>query len=534
MARNWPAGQFRGAIEPFGYLRGVIGLGKRTACALVAIVVVFNLAIAPAAGAAKPRLSIQVPAEVTSGARSVATGRVASFGRPGRVQLQERREGRWAPLAGAALRHGSFRIGFVLEDAGAASVRVALLGGGRTVGVSPTRQVQVRVAPAIPAPAPAPAPGASAPSPVPPTVTIGPGAESPPLVPPLEEPPVKETPPGEEPPGEEPPVEEPPAQTNVYWGAWVGPQFTGTPAPEDMTAVTEFEKLTKKPLSLMETFSGWASCLGNSPTCQPDVFFPKTQFEKMRSHGSIPLYSWASEGNGGVEEQSEFQLADIAAGHFDSYIRRWAEEAKAWGHPFFLRFDWEMNGNWFPWSESVDGNHTGEFVTAWRHVHNIFTQVGATNVSWVWCPYANPAGNLQSPASLYPGDAYVDWTCLDGYNKGTLAPTGKWRSLEYLIGPNYREITGTVAPSKPMILAEVASTEHGGSKSEWIEDMFDALPTVFPKVRGLLWFDYYDQGNDWPIESSTAATEAFAAGISDPRYLTNTFGATSSGPVPIP
>ena len=49
------------------------------------------------------------------------------------------------------------------------------------------------------------------------------------------------------------------------------------------------------------------------------------------------------------------------------------KQAQEWGHPFFLRFDWEMNGFWFPWSEGVNGNKPGEFVAAWRHVHDIFT-----------------------------------------------------------------------------------------------------------------------------------------------------------------
>jgi hypothetical protein len=118
--------------------------------------------------------------------------------------------------------------------------------------------------------------------------------------------------------------------------------------------------------------------------------------------------------------------------------------------------------------------------------------------------------------------------CLDGYNRGTTAsPTAPYRSFDYLFGPNYREITGTVAPSKPLLLGEVATSEHGGSKPQWIEEMFAALPTAYPQVRRLLWFDYFDQGNDWPIETSAAA-------IGDPRYLPNAFMATASGPVSLP
>jgi hypothetical protein len=480
-----------------------IKFSPRVAAALVGaltVCLIFGAARAPAA-TAPPRVSLSIPVEVVSGAGSVATGTVTSFGRPGRVLLQSRQAQGWKALAAGALRHGRFRIAFVLPATEEAKLRAVVVAGGRRVAASSVRRIRIRAAAAVP-------------SPPPPAPTAPPVVES--------------TQPAA-------PIEPPPSPTADYWGAWIGPQFTGTPAPEDMGAVAEFEKLSKKPLSLLETFAAWATCSGSTPGCQPSQPFPLTQFEAMRDYGAIPLYSWASEGNGEADEQPEFQLADIIAGHFDGYIRRWAEEAKAWGHPFFLRFDWEMNGNWFPWSESLDGNHPGEFITAWRHVHDIFAEVGATNASWVWCPYVNPNGNLQSPATLYPGDEYVDWTCLDGYNKGTTSsPEAKYRSFDYLFGPNYREITGTIAPTKPMLLAEVASSEHGGSKSEWIDNMFSELPSAYPQVRGLMWFDYFDQGNDWPIETSPSATAAFAAGIGDPRYLPNSFGASGGGPVPVP
>jgi Glycosyl hydrolase family 26 len=294
-----------------------------------------------------------------------------------------------------------------------------------------------------------------------------------------------------------------------------------------------FEGLSKKPLSILEAFSPWAIC-SSGVACPPNQSFPVALLEKIRTYGAIPLYSWASEANGSPEEP-EYQLADIIEGKYDAYVEGWAREAKAWGHPFFLRLDWEMNGNWFPWSEKVNGNNPGEFVTAWRHIHDIFARVGATNVSWVWSPYANPSGNstLIPASTLYPGDSYVDWTGIDGYNHGTVGPY-KWKTFAQIFGPDYAAITSTIAPSKPMLLPEVASDERGGSKAAWIEEMFAQLPTAFPDVRGLLWFDHEENGYEWPIETSAAATEAFATGIADPRYLSNSLGALPDGPVPVP
>ncbi len=85
--------------------------------------------------------------------------------------------------------------------------------------------------------------------------------------------------------------------------------------------------------------------------------FPNEAMDNIRGHGSIPVFSWGSESSaGGGAEQPDFQLADIAAGRYDADIRQFATEVRDWGHPFFLRFNWEMNGNWFPWSEGVNGN----------------------------------------------------------------------------------------------------------------------------------------------------------------------------------
>jgi hypothetical protein len=304
------------------------------------------------------------------------------------------------------------------------------------------------------------------------------------------------------------------ARTKKYWGAWIGSQLTGTEAPWDMGAVSKFEQLAGKPVSMIHFSSPFADC-----SVSPCRFygFQGAVMDQIRAHGAIPFFSWGSQSTPASLEEPDFQLSDVIAGTYDSYIRRFAEEARDWGHPFFLRFNWEMNGNWFAWMEGVNGNQPGESVTAWRHVHDIFTEVGATNATWVWCPNVDPFGDLRNLASLYPGDEYVDWTGLDGYNWGA-ARGDRWLSFDQLYRSTYDYITKTLAPSKPLVIAEVGSSERGGSKSAWIEDALDSLATGYPRVRALLWFEKYDDGMDWPIETSSSATAAFAAGIRSPVF----------------
>jgi beta-mannanase len=190
-----------------------------------------------------------------------------------------------------------------------------------------------------------------------------------------------------------------------------------------------------------------------------------------------------------------------------------------------------MNGDWYPWSEVRNGNSAGQYVAAWRHVHDIFAAVGATNVSWVWSPNTTYAGSI--PLSrLYPGGAYVDWVGIDTYNWGSNPARGGWQSFAQGVTPTY-DTVAALAPEKPMMLPEVGSTESGGSKAAWITDALTSIPTAFPRIRAVVWFNW-DVEMDWSIESSKSAQTAFATGIASPVYTGSEFSAQPPGPIPAP
>jgi hypothetical protein len=299
-----------------------------------------------------------------------------------------------------------------------------------------------------------------------------------------------------------------------FWGAWIGDQFTHTEAPWDMRAVRRFQRLTGKGLSVIHFSSPFADC---RPRRCVRYVFPTRAFDAVRSYGAIPFFSWGSNAKPLRTTKSKYSLRKIISGVHDAYIRTWAIEARDWGHPFFLQFDWEMNGTWYPWSEGTNGNHPGEFVKAWRHVHDVFASVGATNVTWIWCPNVDPSGVFAPLYPLYPGSAYVDWTCLDGYNRDR-----PWQSFDELFGSSYR-LLSRIAPTKPIIIGEIGSTERGGSKAAWITDLLTVqLPSRYPLIRGVLWFEKYG-GHDWPIETSKTARTAFARGIASAVYEPNIF-----------
>lgn len=282
------------------------------------------------------------------------------------------------------------------------------------------------------------------------------------------------------------------------WGAWIGKQFTGTEAPWSWQAVTDFE--TKNAGGRHVNLVHW----GVGTPWDHNFNWWLSPLNRVRRAGAISLVDM---------DTASVPLSRIAAGAYDSALRTWASQARTWGHPFLLRFDFEMNGGWYPWGTRPRNTNTAaDYVAAWRHVHDIFSAAGATNVRWVWCPNTAPPHHLMTSfASLYPGSAYVDWTCLDSYNFGT-----PWTSFRKLTAGSYHQIM-RLAPTKPMIIGEVATTGRGGSKARWIRSMFHALSTKFRAIHGLVWFDkpalVDNKPYDWPIETSPAASLAFSSGI---------------------
>ncbi|MGJ1427356.1 glycoside hydrolase family 26 protein [Clavibacter sepedonicus] len=170
-----------------------------------------------------------------------------------------------------------------------------------------------------------------------------------------------------------------------------------------------------------------------------------------------------------------------------------------------------MNGDWYPWADGVNGNAPGSYAAAWKHVHDVVVAQGATNVRWVWTPNVPYTGST-ALAGLYPGAAYVDIVGLDGYNWGTGVAGYAWVSPADLFGPGLERLRA-IAPGKPIIIAETASSEVGGSKAAWDTDLVAFLQAQ-PDVAAFVWFDM-DKEADWRIGSSassaTAIRDALAA-----------------------
>ncbi|MEQ7739105.1 hypothetical protein, partial [Escherichia coli] len=66
-------------------------------------------------------------------------------------------------------------------------------------------------------------------------------------------------------------------------------------------------------------------------------------------------------------------------------------------------------------------------------------------------------------------------------------------------------------PGKPILVAETASTEVGGSKAAWNTDLVSYLAAQ-PDVMGFVWFNLQKEA-DWRINSSDASASALKSAL---------------------
>jgi len=296
-----------------------------------------------------------------------------------------------------------------------------------------------------------------------------------------------------------------PASASMYFGATIsGETYGGTGnAPHDEAAWNLFERHAGKKVAILNQGQNWCS-------------FDKTAMNATAARGAIPLVTM---GLG-----KEMTLEAVVNGSQDAAIKKWAQEAKAWGRPFLFAPWWEMNGAWYAWGRSPD------FVAAWRHFHDLVVGQGATNVTWTWVANSIWSDPESNPSPYYPGDQYVDWTGLDSYNWGrNPAQPDRWINPDQTITPTLN-IIKELAPAKPIAIVEDASTEYGGNKADWIREMLTTYLPHHPEIKAYLWFNWNFLKNgkreDWPIESSAPAQQQFRQAIQSSLFV--------PGPVSLP
>lgn len=260
------------------------------------------------------------------------------------------------------------------------------------------------------------------------------------------------------------------------------------------TAVASADSTIGRSMGIVAWFSDWT---------QP---FP-TAIANSIPVGKTPAVFWEPWDHTRGPDQIDYESTNVAAGSHDAYLTQWAADAAAYGRPLLLILAPEMNSESSTWTPREPGSTA--FIDAWRHVHDIFTAAGASNVKFVWAPAAIETSAVPLD-DVFPGVDYVDAVGMTVFNGGSDLPWGGWRSFDELRWTTRVELE-RLAPGVDIVYASVGSSEAGGDKAFWIEAMFESVRTD-PNSVALIWFDH-DKETDWRVESSEASLDAFRAGI---------------------
>jgi mannan endo-1,4-beta-mannosidase len=350
------------------------------------------------------------------------------------------------------------------------------------------------------------------------------------------------------------------------------PELTPTPEPPDTRSGAALTGVYGGGDGLVANLENYSSWLGQKPAVAlvfVDAFGPTSAkrgfvegaLTNIWKAGHVPLISWQPFEQK-KNQTSETIEREIANGQYDDQLDEWASLLESWARPrggntrgrrFYFRPAHEMNGNWFPWS-AVDatripatatpesGNPEGEDPTAgipkdyvgmWRRLHKAFseTALDESDIQWMWSPNADEIGGIRAER-YYPGDEYVDWVGLDGFNFGEAQKytTGRsnWRTPQTVFDPmlsRMRELT-----DKPIALAEFASSSamYTGSeiehrpqkKAQWIEDAFAYVSEN--DIKMTCWFNVDKTGQDegdWAVFGGARGTsQANVDGKQYPAY----------------
>jgi beta-mannanase len=261
--------------------------------------------------------------------------------------------------------------------------------------------------------------------------------------------------------------------------------------------------------AIWTVWSDWGAPSGSSS-------FPATFMSKLRSHGIVPMVNWEPLNPSKQGDCAHWALDNIINGDHDAYIRKWAQAAKAYGGKILMRFGHEMNGYWFIWGAGRCDNTAAKFVSAWRHVWNIFrgsTGVGATNVRFVWSPYRTNFANF------FPGDSYVDFLGTTAFSWGPK----QWLTMVEALAPSIKAL-GALPSAKPIIAAEVGAAPYkdcASCKYNWILNGYPAVYDKWWRVVAIVYLDvdmrFNDQPN-WRLNSPTNAFRAYQLIAADPRF----------------
>lgn len=248
---------------------------------------------------------------------------------------------------------------------------------------------------------------------------------------------------------------------------------------------------------------------------------PRGFYDAVAAEGAVPMAT--------IYPESTRDLDDVNNGYYDSQLDYYAREIAAHDGPVLVRPMHEMNSNWASWTVGAGDNSPEEYIQAFRRIHNKIESV-APNAQWVFSPNIRGHGLPGDVplANVFPGDSYVDWLALDGYN---------WAHSRGLPWKNFTELFRDSAYNQDsyselaalsndrMMIAETSSVEHRndpGRKGQWIKNAYlSAVPQNMPRIEAIVFFHVdrtVEEGVDFRFNTSASSRDAYRRVASDPGW----------------
>ncbi len=209
----------------------------------------------------------------------------------------------------------------------------------------------------------------------------------------------------------------------------------------------------------------------------------------------------------------------ISEGSLDSKFKEFGGVAKQFGRPIIFRYAFEMNEDWFPWSDGKRkeeigpyktlqyfdvGNTPANYISAWKHVYDVIKGdpkgINARNVYFFWCPITSNSSE-DILRSFFPGNDYVDYVGYDIYS-GTKQQAHE--SVESIVGgvngPMRRlmKVTDNKKSNKKILIGEMGINASNNNipydefptyRKRWLLEGYTYLYETFPDLRGIMYFN---------------------------------------------
>jgi glycosyl hydrolase family 26 len=275
----------------------------------------------------------------------------------------------------------------------------------------------------------------------------------------------------------------------AWLGIWPRTQANGTETTDLASNLSSLEGRLGRKVDIVSRYYGW----GQMPPDQTDRAWSASGHLilvdlRARSFSTNQYVSWSS----------------IAAGTQDTYLRQVAASLKSFGSKIFFSFNQE------PEQELEKGTGVAgtasDYAAAYRHIHNVFSAAGVTNVVYVWWTMGCTC-HLSWYADLYPGDAYVDWVSYDPYNFNSCHSEGnKTASQSVMPFLDWLNSSG-IAKGKPVMLSEFGS--NGPDQGSWYQGVGDLIAKT-PQIKAAIEFDSNTGGCDTRVTASTDDWSGYA------------------------